>query len=421
MIEKKLAPTVVIGVPSYSEKFNGNGKTGGGISLQWAEMFHGIQTPLGSIVSRYAILDKVVDVARNDIVEHALSVGAEWLFFVADDVFVPSDAIIKMMSHGKEIVTGVYFTKEYPSNPYIWRGLDGYYTDWKAGEFFEIDMAGCDCLLVHTSVFKKIGYPYFSRDWTWFRDKFGNAVAPNAGNTEDFYFYAKAKEAGYKIWCDSSVLCTHQDRKTGKKYGLLPGMPMYQKKIELETSDNGLVALIGEPKIQVENKGKHVLIEGDERKHPDMRCNLKSIPVNDQTYDVVNVTNVLERFPASETVECLNEWIRILKVGGKLILNITNLEAAFKEILNGNNDKDMWGLIYGQEPTLFNNGFTPAIVKAMLESSAQLDNVKVERQIGTNLIAIAEKIKHHEPMVLHEKFQGKYCEQTIGANDEIQE
>lgn len=409
MIEKKLAPLVVIGCPTYSEKFNGRQKIGGGISIEWAGMWAGIQTPLGSVVSRHNVMDKVIDIARNDIVDHALEIGAEWIFFIADDVFVPSDAIMKMIDKQKEIVTGVYWTKEYPTNPYIWRGLEGSYKDWKMGEFFEIDFAGCDCLLVHNSVFRKIGYPYFSRDWTWFRDKSGVATPPSAMNTEDFYFYAKAKDAGYKVWCDSSILCKHQDRRTGKFYGLLPDMPQFTGKKEIDSGDN-LVAVIGDIKQHI--NGTHVRIGNDERDNPDIRSDIKSIAVDDSSYDVVAVTNQLEKQRASDVATCLNEWIRILKLNGKLIITTHNLDYAFKMILNGDNDEKWWNMIYGHESNKNSTGFTEAVLFAALSSSSCLKDVKVESN-GQLLSISAIKCKNHEPLVLSEALNGNYVEQTL--------
>ena len=410
MIEKKLAPFVVIGVPTYSEKFNGYQKTGGGVSIEWAGSFYGIQTPLGSTCARKIVYDKIIDVARNDIVEYAKEVNAEWLFMVSDDVFVPPDAIMKMIAHGKEICTGIYFTKEYPPYPYIWRGLDGPYMDWKAGELFEIDFAGCDCLLIHRSVFEKLEYPYFSRDWSWYRDKNGKVLSPGSLSTEDFYFFAKAKEAGFKVWCDSSVLCVHQDRHTGKKFGLLPGMPQFTNKQELDVSKNSLIAVIGAGLNDYEYiEGKHVRIDNDEKCRPDLRSDLKYIAVNDETYDVVFAPNILQKFRRDEVTDCLNEWIRLLKIGGTFILTVPNAEVAFNRIVQGGLD----GLdrIYGQNDD-YRNIFTKSILESMFSTSTLLKDVKVEH-IDDKIKVIAIKTKHHEPTVLHEKFQGKYVEQTI--------
>jgi len=58
------------------------------------------------------------------------------------------------------MITGVYWTKTYPPEPYLFNGLlKGTYRDWVAGEFFDIDIAGCDCLLIETAMLKAIPFP----------------------------------------------------------------------------------------------------------------------------------------------------------------------------------------------------------------------------------------------------------------------
>ena len=333
---------------------------------------------------------------------------------VADDVFVPADAVMKMIAHGKEICTGIYWTKEYPPYPYIWRGLDGPYMDWKAGELFEIDFAGCDCLLIHKSVLEKLEYPYFSRDWSWYRDKKGKVLEPGSLSTEDYYFFAKAKEAGFKIWCDSSVLCVHQDRHTGKKFGLLPGMPQFINKQNLDVAKDSLIAIIGAGLSDYEYiEGKHVRIDDDESCKPDFRSDLKKIAINDETYDIVFAPNILQKFKREEVTDCLNEWIRLLKIGGTFMLTVPNAEIAFNKIVQGNMDgfDDLYGI-----NNEYRNAFTRSILEEMFKTSTLLKDIKVE-YIENKLKVIATKIKSHEPLVLHEKFQGKYVEQTINKEN----
>ena len=78
------------------------------------------------------------------------------------------------------------WTKQYPSTPYIWKddGIKTAYMDWKLGEYFEVQYAGVDCLLIDMNIFKKIKKPYFSTNWSYVKE-----TPPMSHITEDFYFY----------------------------------------------------------------------------------------------------------------------------------------------------------------------------------------------------------------------------------------
>jgi hypothetical protein len=57
--------------------------------------------------------------------------------------------------------------------------------------------------MVDVEVFKKIGYPYFKKENVW--DYRGEV--PHTG--DDWSFCKKAKEYGYKVWCDPTIKSGH--------------------------------------------------------------------------------------------------------------------------------------------------------------------------------------------------------------------
>jgi hypothetical protein len=65
-----------------------------------------------------------------------------------------------------------------------------------------VEIAGCGfgCVLVKAEVMKGIGYPQF---------KYYSAIDHNNTVSEDVDFCRKAKDKGFKIWADPSVLCRH--------------------------------------------------------------------------------------------------------------------------------------------------------------------------------------------------------------------
>ena len=59
------------------------------------------------------------DTEANSAVEGCLKQGFEWLMFVDDDVCIPADTVPRLMSHGKDIISGVYYRRAPPIQPVI--------------------------------------------------------------------------------------------------------------------------------------------------------------------------------------------------------------------------------------------------------------------------------------------------------------
>ena len=159
--------------------------------------------------------------ARTKVIEQARAQKAKWLFLIDSDVYAPKDVIPRLMAHNKDIVCGIYYMKTMPTQPVIFKEMgDGPYWDYPVEELFEIDGSGLGCTLIKMDVFdafEKAGLPFFQENWVYQKPN-GQKVRVNVG--EDHWFFMKSKELGYKIWCDSSVLCDHQDFKTG---AIFPG------------------------------------------------------------------------------------------------------------------------------------------------------------------------------------------------------
>jgi len=300
---------------------------------------------------------------------------ADYVLFVGDDVHLPANAFLQLASQDVDIVTGIYWTKGYPTEPYIWRGIQkGPYLDWKVGEFFEIDMTGCDCLLVKTDVFRSIPGPWFSCDWDW------NGEGAGSLATEDFYFYAKAKEAGYKVWADSMVQCYHEDRTTGMLFGIREGMPQATFGYTEQPDDVKplKVADLGSG-IDTPYFGKLAQVtrfDTSEKVRPDVRCDLRSIPSHYRAeFDIVHARHVLEHFDALEAQTIVKHWAELVKVGGVLKICVPDMQAACEEIAAAENDEramDPYALMQlygGQADTLdyHKNGFTQRTLRLLLE------------------------------------------------------
>lgn len=388
-------------------------------STSWITAMHSIQMPLGSSMGIAWTEDEDVDDARNQLCKKAVDEGCNYIFFLSDDVVPPPNVLLTLLDKidrtytiggeyvKADMVTGVYWTKTYPPEPYLFNGLlDGTYKDWIAGEFFPVDMAGCDCLLINVEMLREIPYPWFSRQWTWTKEQH----KPSAIATEDFYFYAKARKNGFRLFCDTSIQCLHEDRNTGVQFGLLDSMRQAGFPQELTTEYDGqLIADIGS------GSGLTPWLYGKETRiirfdmsgsvRPDVRCDVRSIPPNHfGIYDRVYASHVLEHFGRDEAQELIRHWCQLLKEGGTLEIHVPNLSQAFKVLGNpqdysGEARKYAWQQIYG-DPNVggqpfHKNGFTREKLENLFKTVPELSDIKVVEQTynhdndDTNLKATA--------------------------------
>jgi len=138
-----------------------------------------------------------VDDQRNSIIHAVLKDGTfSHILFLDTDHRHHSDTILKLLSHDKDIVSGLSFRRSYPYDPIIFEQDGDKFKNiiqWNKNELIEVDAIGAASLLVDVSVFKEINYPWFEMNY-----RFGDGVV-----SEDFAFCLKAKQAGYKIYCDT--------------------------------------------------------------------------------------------------------------------------------------------------------------------------------------------------------------------------
>lgn len=55
-----------------------------------------------------------------------------------------------------------------------------------------------------------------------------------------------------------------------------------------------------------------------------------SLPFEDNTFDLLYSSHVLEHFKKDDTQSVLNEWVRVIKPGGTIRLSVPSLEALIK-------------------------------------------------------------------------------------------
>jgi hypothetical protein len=174
------------------------------IHYKFVNSYLGLQRPQGS--TAISLVGSLTSLARNSIVKIALEKGFTHLLFLDTDMTFPPDTIKKLLSHNKDIVSGLYFERYAPYRPMLRKRMpdgDGYsLVDYTQGGLVECDALGAGCLLIKTEVFEKIGKP-------WFEYRLTQKGIKETFLSEDIVFCERAREAGFEIHCDTSIRCGH--------------------------------------------------------------------------------------------------------------------------------------------------------------------------------------------------------------------
>ena len=148
-----------------------------------------------------------VDQVRNLIASWVEKGDWDYLFAVDHDISFPPDTLIKLLSHDKDVVSGVYIQRFHDRHviEVFERNESGGYTHipWdkiKGRGLVEVGACGFGCVLVKKHVLQTIGYPQF---------KYYPALDHSQTFSEDLDFARRAYDKGFKLWCDTSILCDH--------------------------------------------------------------------------------------------------------------------------------------------------------------------------------------------------------------------
>jgi len=174
----------------------------GNIRIELAKQLYGWKQRYGTFFDVYPSQTRPLYEARNECVHIFLESDASYLFFVDSDAVPPFNAIEQLLSHGfeKKIVGGLCHEIKRDSDgvlktvPLILkkRGRSGYkISNTKTNGVMSVDATGTICVMVHRSVFTSMQEPWFNN------------------RAEDFYFYERAKKAGYSIYVDCNCPVQH--------------------------------------------------------------------------------------------------------------------------------------------------------------------------------------------------------------------
>jgi len=123
---------------------------------------------------------------------------------------------------------------------------------------------------------------------------------------------------------------------------------------------------------------------------PDVISDIRKLTFNDNYADEILSVHVIEHFWRWEVLDILKEWLRVLKPGGKIIIECPNLVSACQEFLKNpdlhsspgpEGQKTMW-VFYGdpkwKDPLMVHRwGYTPRSL-AYLMHEAGIINLRQE-------------------------------------------
>ncbi len=148
-----------------------------------------------------------LDNARNEVARKFMLVNSEWLLTLDTDmVFSPEDFDALLASADPDsapIVSGMYFVDERPPRPAAANTVGTSIksiTDWEDDKLIPVDWCGAGFMLVHRSVFEKLGDDPYRQD----------IVAPSGALVgEDYSFCERARQAGFTVQVDPRVFIGH--------------------------------------------------------------------------------------------------------------------------------------------------------------------------------------------------------------------
>lgn len=154
-------------------------------------------------------MGSLIYTSRNNLSLQAIKGEFDYMLWLDSDMVFQQDLLIRMKQtmdeKGLDFLTGLYFRRVPPFTPVLFNKLDidengaCTWTDWKdvPEGLFKVGGCGFGCVLIKTDVLFDV------------QAKFGELFNPIANMGEDLSFCWRARQCGYDIWCDPSLVCGH--------------------------------------------------------------------------------------------------------------------------------------------------------------------------------------------------------------------
>ena len=326
-----------------------------------------------------------VDVARNYLIEQALESGAKYLFFVGEDTVVPYNAFKVLHetaeAHPGAIVTGVYYIKCSDAMIMVRN------RDWitipnvDPGQLIKAWQTGMDCMLIPIEILKQMKEEQPELPFCCIGNNVDGpkGVIPFIG--EDNFFVHRLHKRGTPLLVNTDVQCLHMDLATGmytahpsvdlKHYytNIKPTRPLtlddkdfidrrwHDRLPEGSGVKSGYSAII-QKLIEEGQPIKFNMGCGTERipgymgvdknsDRADFRMDAFELKVPDDVVDEVLAMHFIEHLPQHRAPEMLTKWLKMLKPGGKVVMETLDLEAMCKKFLESEDKHSVAVTIFG--------------------------------------------------------------------------
>jgi hypothetical protein len=132
--------------------------------------------------------------SRNQHVHEVLAAPQQFthLLWIDSDMAFPTDALVRLLAHDKDIVGAFYMQK---AEPYKIVGRPKDLSDTSITGLKEAELLGGGFVLVKREVYEKIPYPWYEERHT----------PPREFISEDVMFCHKCRAAGIEMWADMDL------------------------------------------------------------------------------------------------------------------------------------------------------------------------------------------------------------------------
>ena len=169
----------------------------------------GLSFDNGDVVEMSFTMNSLVYDARNSLAQKACENGYDRIMFIDSDMIFEEDLYKRLsarLDEGYDFMTGIYFTRRTPILPVIYS--DVYmenntptaveFKDYPKDSIFKVSACGFGGCMMTTKMLLDIA------------KKYGLPFSPILGFSEDLSFCIRAREAGYNLFCDSSIKMGHK-------------------------------------------------------------------------------------------------------------------------------------------------------------------------------------------------------------------
>jgi hypothetical protein len=312
-----------------------------------------------------------VDVARNYLIEQALTSGAKYLLFIGEDTVLPYNGF-KVLHETAEknpdaVVTGVYYIKCSDAMIMVRNG------DWitipnvDPGQLIDAWQTGMDVMMIPISLLQKMKDEAPDLPFTCIGSQVDGpkGIIPFIG--EDNFFVHRLHKRGTKLLVNTDVQCLHMDLATGmytahpsvdlKNYytNIKPTRPLtlddknfidrrwHDRLPEGTGAKSGYKAILA----QMQEEGQPIRFNmgcGQDRTEgymgvdmygeaADIKQDIMKLDLPQACADEIMASHVIEHIPQHRAPEVLGKWFETLKAGGKLVLETPNLEALCRDFI----------------------------------------------------------------------------------------